>query len=88
MGKDFSTQLKNFLENYSNKKRLNLTFECEKYFDLYHIKVTDAQGDSEEKEIDQAIVSDFIELHSLTSKKIILKIIFNPGPRITNTPGH
>ena len=87
MKKDYSTELKAFLEEHSKKNGLDMTFECKKEFNSYRIKVTDSYGDSEDKKIDPRVVSDFLHDHNLTSKKEILEIIFNPGPRITNSPG-
>lgn len=86
MKRDFSTELKDFLEEHAQKNGLDLKFQCQKDFNIYRIKVIDPSGNSEEKEIDQAVVSDYLENHNLSSKKEILEITFNPGPRVTFTP--
>lgn len=87
MKKDYSTELRAFLEEHSKTNDFDMTFECKKEFNSYRIKVTDSYGDSKEKEIDLKVVSDFLRNHNLECKKEILEIIFNPGPRITNSPG-
>jgi uncharacterized FlaG/YvyC family protein len=87
MKKDYSIELKDFLEEYSKQNGLDLTFQCNKEFNTYRIKVTNSDGDFEVKAIAQTVVSDYLQDHNLISKKEILEIIFNPGPRITNTPG-
>lgn len=86
--KDFSPELRTLLDEYSKTNDLDLTFQCKKTFDTYRVKIIDPDGSCEEREIEQRTVSNFFKNHDIESKKEILDIIFNPGPRITKTPGY
>ena len=86
MNKDYSSELKTFLEEHSRKKNLNINFQCNKELNVYRVIITDSHGNEQEKIIEQEMVTDFIKNHKIASEREILEIIFNPGPKITKSP--